>query len=209
MKTCSRHAAAHGATFAPGRQRRADQVAHLAVLAQIRHGHPLGGVGRAAGLDDPRLAVGSTSASKTICSAWKSSRRPDGAVPSKCVEVTSSDLARRALQAGLLAHLADHALARVLAVVDPAARQRPGAGVRPARGVPGEQHVPVADHEGVRRDPLEPEGPVLLEDLGHQRRRSGPGRPGRPLSGFQAASTVEPSTSTTRGSGASTGTQPS
>ena len=80
-----------------------------------------------------------------------------------------ADLAR---QPALLLDLARERDRRVLAVVDAAARERPPAGVRGARGEPREQHLPVvagaAQHDGVRRHPLQPEGQVVGERLADQ-----------------------------------------
>ncbi len=84
---------------------------------------------------------------------WKSSSRPDGAVPVKCSSCTprSTDLGD---QTGLLEHLAHHGHRRCLTVVDSAAREGPGAGSGTVHGVPGEQHGVVAHDQGVRRDAL-------------------------------------------------------
>ena len=64
---------------------------------------------------------------------WKSSSRPVGAVPVKCSSCTPSRSPTAARQPGLLAHLAHDGVRGRLAVVDPAAGQRPGARVRAAR----------------------------------------------------------------------------
>ena len=115
------------------------------------------------------------------------------------VVVHGDQLADRALDAALLADLAHHRGARRLAVVDAAAGQRPGAGVEAALRDPHQQH---ARRRGgpARRRPAAGGGTA-----GGRRAPPAPSaRPARcpsstPSSGCQAASTVEPSTSTTRG----------
>ena len=64
------------------------------------------------------------------------------------------------LQPGLLVDLADQRGARVLAVVDTAAGERPELAARDPRRQPAQQQLDLgaalADHDGVRRHPLEP-----------------------------------------------------
>ena len=59
-------------------------------------------------------------------------------------------------EAGLLVDLADDGVARVLAVVEPAARERPELAARDPGGQPAEQDLAVAHDDGVRRHPLHP-----------------------------------------------------
>ena len=114
-----------------------------------------------------------TVASKTTCSAWKSSRRPDGAVPSKWVDADVQHLTRRAVEPGLLADLADQ---RVAARSSPWSMPPPGRVHQPGCGPRAELRVsstsgPAAPSRTTRAYAATRcswNGPVLGEHLGHQ-----------------------------------------
>ena len=90
-------------------------------------------------------------------------------------------------------------------MLDPAAGQRPGAGTRAAGGVPDEQHGVVLHGQRVGRQPLAggrrwwPSASRTIATVSTAPESTS-------SNGTHRASTVEPSTSTTRGSGASAGT---
>ena len=83
------------------------------------------------------------------------------------------------VQPGLLVDLADQRLARVLAVVDAPAGQRPPAGDAGAPRHPGEQHLVVAHQQGVGGDPLAPRRCVVAGH-GPESRDAPRGTPTRP-----------------------------
>jgi len=76
--------------------------------------------------------------------------------------VDARGLADLGLEAGLLADLAQHRVPGVLAVVEPAAGQRPELVPGDVGREPAEQDLVVAQDDGVRADPLAPRQP------GHQ-----------------------------------------
>ena len=77
----------HGTNLPSGHRASAwrDHVEDVGTAPRSMSGdrHPGDRVGGAADLEDPGLARRRTVAAKTRCTPWKSSRRPDGAVPSK------------------------------------------------------------------------------------------------------------------------------
>ena len=152
----------------------------------------------------------SADAPRRTRSAARGSPRAGPRAP--CPEVRGADVddvADRARSAALLPHLAHHGLSRLLAVVDAAAGQRPRAGVRAARRVPGQQHL--ARRRAPGAAPGRTPRRAAAGTAGARRAPRSPGRPpartpsSTPATGCQAASIVEPSTSTTCGSGLSTG----
>ena len=115
-------------------------------------------------------ASSGTVAAKTRCTPWKSSCRPVGAVPSKWSSCTASS--------SPTAHSTPHSsrTSRTTATRgdSPWSIPPPGSvhapGWAPRVGDPGQQHRVVALDQGVRRDPLHPERPVVGQRLHHHRR---------------------------------------